>query len=201
MATRRKITNARCTVCSHPDRARIELARISGATLDSIAATYSIDRNAIWRHCINHVSDNQRAMYLADVDLKSLADRANAESLSLIDYLAIVRGTLMQQMQIAAGVNDRSGTAALAGRLNETLKLIAGVTGELLKLNPQTVNHNTAIFMSSPLYLDLERMLISVLSDHPDALSKVVDGLRRLEAQPPQPMAIPQMREVNGHAV
>src|SRR6266849_5079886 len=115
----RKITRARCTICRHPERARIELARVSGVSLDSIAESFGVQRNAVWRHMGNHVTDADRAIYLADVDLKGLAERANAESLSLLDYLAIVRSTLLQQMQMSAGLNDRSATAALAGRLNE----------------------------------------------------------------------------------
>lgn len=205
----RRITKARCSICSHPDRARIEFARIGGASLDSIAETFKVQRNAIWRHTSKHVSDDQRSMYLADVDLKGLADRANAESLSLIDYLAIVRSTLLHQMQIAAGVNDRPGTAALAGRLNETLKLIATVTGEMLRLNPHTVNHNVTVFMSSPLYVELEMMLVKTLSAYPDALGKVVEGLRTIEQQNPPlggtaapmgPAALTSMREVNPRA-
>jgi hypothetical protein len=201
-----KITRAHCIVCSHPERARIELARVSGVSLESIRQTFGVKKDATWRHMANHVSDADRALYLADVDLKGLADRANAESLSLLDYLAIVRSTLLQQMQMAAGLNDRSGTAALAGRLNETLKLLASLTGELLRLNPHTVNHNVTVFMSSPLYIELERMLIDTLSDHPDALAKVVDGLRALEERAPSPeytaaaaLASP-MREINPHA-
>lgn len=183
----RKITRARCSICSHVDRARIELARISNVSLDSIAETFGVHRDAVWRHMAKHVTDNQRSQYLADVDLKGLAERANAESLSLIDYLGIVRGTLMHQMQMAAGLNDRSGTAALAGRLNETLKLIATVTGEMLRLNPHTVNTNVMVFMASPLYAELERMLIRTLSDHPEVLAKVVDGLRHIEEQAATP--------------
>jgi hypothetical protein len=199
----RKITKARCSICRHVERARIEFARVSGASLDNIAATFGVQRDAVWRHTTHHVTPDQRAIYLADVDLKGLAERANAESLSLLDYLAIVRSTLMVQMQAAAGCNDRSGTAALAGRLNETLKLLATLTGELLRLNPHTVNHNVTVFMSSPLYIELEQMLIATLSDHPDVLAKVVDGLRRLEERAPAPeytaaaaLASP-MREVN----
>jgi hypothetical protein len=202
----RKITRARCLVCAHPERARIELARISGVGLDTIAKTFGISKVSVWRHMTNHVSDADRAIYLADVDLKGLAERANAESLSLLDYLAIVRSTLLQQMQMAAGLNDRSGTAALAGRLNETLKLLASLTGELLRLNPHTVNHNVTVFMSSPLYIELEQMLIATLSDHPDVLAKVIGGLRRLEDRAPAPeyataaaLASP-MREINPHA-
>jgi hypothetical protein len=204
----KRITRARCTICSHPDRARIEMARISGASLDSIAESFNVHRDAVWRHCTKHLTDNQRAMYLADVDLKGLAEKANAESLSLIDYLAIVRGTLMQQMQMAAGLNDRTATAALAGKLNETLKLIASVTGELLRLNPHTVNHNVTVFMASPLYAELERMLVKTLSDYPEALAKVVEGLKTIEEREQQPStdALPAllvgspMREINPHA-
>jgi hypothetical protein len=201
----RKITRARCSICSHTERARIELARVSGVGLDNIAESFGVTRSSIWRHMASHVSDADRALYLADVDLKSLAERANAESLSLLDYLAIVRSTLLQQMQMAAGLNDRSATAALAGRLNETLKLLASLTGELLRLNPHTVNHNVTVFMSSPLYIELEQMLIATLSDHPDALAKVVDGLRQLEDRAPAPeypaLASSPMREINPHAV
>lgn len=163
------------------------MARISGASLDSIAATFGVHRDAVWRHCTKHVTDEQRSMYLADVDLTALAARANAENMSLMDYLAIVRGTLMAQMQAAAGVNDRSSTAALAGKLNETLKLIGQFTGELMKISPANITNNSIVFMSSPLYAELERMLITTLSGHPDALAKVVDGLRALEAKAPAP--------------
>lgn len=182
------------------------MARISGASLDSIAASFDVRRDAVWRHTSKHVSDNQRAMYLADVDLKSLAERANRESLSLIDYVSITRGVLMQQMQMAAGVNDRNGTAALAGRLNETLKLGATLTGELLRINPTVINHNTAIFLSSPLYRDLEKLLVRTLSEYPEALAKVVEGLRQLEQQePPEDavpafLAAPPMRDEGRHA-
>jgi hypothetical protein len=202
----RKITRARCIVCSHPERARIELARVSGVGLDTISKTFTVSKAAVWRHMTNHVSDADRAIYLCDVDMKAVAARANAESLSLLDYLAIIRSTLLQQMQMAAGLNDRSATAALAGRLNETLKLLASLTGELLRLNPHTVNHNVTVFMSSPLYIELEQMLIATLSDHPDALAKVVDGLRQLESRAPAPeytavaQASPPMREINPHA-
>jgi hypothetical protein len=202
----RKITRARCLVCASPERARIELARVSGVSLDAIAKTYGINKVSVWRHMTNHVSDADRAAYLCDVDLKGLAERANAESLSLLDYLAIVRSTLLQQMQMAAGLNDRSATAALAGRLNETLKLLASLTGELLRLSPVNITHNTAVFLSSPLYVELERMLIDTLSDHPDALAKVVDGLRALEDRAPAPeytaaaLASSPMREITPHA-
>jgi hypothetical protein len=202
----RKITKTRCSICSHKERARIEFARVSGVSLRNIEATFSVNASAVWRHMARHVTPDQRALYLADVDLKGLAERANAESLSLLDYLAITRSTLMVQMQAAAGCNDRSGTAQLAGKLNQTLELIAECTGEMLRLNPHTVNHNVTVFMSSPIYIELERMLIDTLSDHPAVLEKVVAGLRQLEERAPAPeytaaaLPSPSMREINPHA-
>jgi hypothetical protein len=203
----RKITRARCLICSHPERARIELARVSGVSLRDIAKTFGVSLDSVWRHMTNHVTDADRAFYLADVDLKGLAERANSEALSLLDYLAIIRSTLMLQMQTAAGCNDRPGTAAIAGKLIATLQLIATCTGEMLRLSPVNITHNTAVFMSSPLYIELERMLIDTLSDHPEVLSKVVDGLRQLEDRTPAPeytaaaLAGSPMREINPHAV
>lgn len=202
----RKITKARCSICSHPERARIELSRVSGVSLRDIAATFNVNLHSVWRHMVNHVSNDQRAAYIADVDLKAVAERARAENLSLLDYLAITRGILMSQLQLAASCNDRNGTAALAGRMNETLKLLATLTGELLKISPVNITPNTAVFLASPLYAELEKMLVDVLSDHPTALAAVIDGLRQLEERAPAaeyPAAAalaPAVREINPHA-
>jgi len=59
-----------CTVCKHVDRARIEATRIAGASLDSIAAKFSIGRDALWRHMARHVSEDLKAQYIADVPVK-----------------------------------------------------------------------------------------------------------------------------------
>lgn len=182
--TRRAIVKARCTICRHPERSRIELAHVSGVSLDHIAAKFGATRDAIWRHARNHMTEDDRAMYLADVNLTEVAERANSESLSLLDYLSIVRATLMCQMQMAAGLNDRHATAVLAGRLTEVLKEIGKLTGELLRMSPTHVTNNTAVFLASPHYASLERMLIDRLAPFPDALASVVDGLRSLESQP-----------------
>jgi hypothetical protein len=83
-----------CSVCKHPERARIEATRVAGASLDSIAAKYSIGRDALWRHMARHVPEDVGAQYLADVPIKELAARASEEGVSLLDYFAIVRGVL-----------------------------------------------------------------------------------------------------------
>src|SRR4051812_13130603 len=70
----------RCQVCKHEDRWRIELLRAGGASLDSLAAKFSVDRDAIWRHWQRHVSDESKAGYLCGpIELGKLAERAAEE--------------------------------------------------------------------------------------------------------------------------
>jgi hypothetical protein len=94
-----------CTICSHPDRARIEATRINGVSLDATAKKFSISRDALHRHFVNHVTDDVKSQLLADVPIKELAARASAEGVSLIDYFCILRATLLQQFQLAASCN------------------------------------------------------------------------------------------------
>jgi hypothetical protein len=56
MLRRMNRTNHRCQVCKHQDRWRIELLRAGGASLDSLATKFSVDRDAIWRHWQKHAS-------------------------------------------------------------------------------------------------------------------------------------------------
>lgn len=177
------LAKPRCQICRHPERLRIEMARLSGASLDSIAKKFSIGRDAIWRHMEQHVDGDRRSMLVADVPLKELADRAAEEGLSLIDYLGIVRTTVLNQLLGAASVNDRHGTASLAGRATDVLREIGKLTGEILRSAPvSNVTNNTMVFMSSPAFANLERMLIERLAPHPEALRAVLDGLQALES-------------------
>jgi cytochrome c551/c552 len=64
------ISKKRCIVCGHVDRARIEAAKIAGAGLDTIAAKFKVSRDAVWRHCKAHISEDMRAEYLAAVPMQ-----------------------------------------------------------------------------------------------------------------------------------
>lgn len=168
------------------------MARLSGASLDSIATKFGIKRDAIWRHMEAHVDADRRAMLVADVPLKELADRAAEEGVSLLDYFAVIRSTLMSQMIAAASMNDRHGTAVLAGRATEALREIGKLTGEILRAAPiGNVTNNTMVFMASPAFASLERMLVEKLAPHPDALKAVLEGLRSLEGSPDDPPTHP----------
>ena len=181
--TNGRTNNPRCSICRHPNRTLIERAHVAGASSNAIAAKYEATRDTIWDHCKHHMPPDLRAQYLAEIPLAELAQRAAEEGLSLLDYLALIRATLMQQFRTAASVGDRNGTSLIAGRLLQTLAQIGNLTGEMARLGGSTTINNTAVFMNSPVFSDLHAMLIRQWQDYPDALAAVLSGLRELEAR------------------
>lgn len=115
------------------------MAHVAGASLNALSAKFSTpqrrcSRDSIHRHFRDHVDEALRASYLADVPLAELSARAAAEGMSLLDYFGLIQSTVVQQMLIAAGVNDGHRTAVLAGRAVEVLKEIGRLSGELTRL-------------------------------------------------------------------
>jgi hypothetical protein len=172
-----------CSICKHEHRVLIESTRIAGASLDNISAKYTVSRDAIFRHMRAHVPEDLRAEYLSAIPLKELAEKAATEGISVLQYLSIVRSVLMNQMQLAASVNDRHGTGALAGRLNETLRTIGQLSGELgeMALRSITVNGNINI-MNSPVLANLQANLLKALAPFPEARNAVIAALRAMDA-------------------
>lgn len=185
-------TKTTCTVCRHPERHWIEALRLAGTNADTLAEKFGIGRDAVYRHMAKHVTADVKAAMIADVPLRELVDRAAAEGMSLLDYLHLIRSTVMTQMLGAASVNDRGNTAKLAGRAVEVLQEIGRLTGELLASAPvQNITNNVAVFMASPVMNRLERMLLERLAPHPEALRAVIEGLDELDSE----------QGSNGHAV
>jgi hypothetical protein len=69
--TVRELTARPCQICRHPERLRIELARLSGLSLDLVAARFQVHRDAVHRHML-HLSDADRAALIADLPIKEL---------------------------------------------------------------------------------------------------------------------------------
>jgi hypothetical protein len=198
MTARKVFTARRCTVCRHPDRVIIESLRVAGATCDHLALRFKpLSRDAIWRHCLNHLSDDDRAHYLAAIPLEKLADAAAAEGLNLLQHFSVVRATLMNEFQLAANIHDRHGTASLAGRLVECLRAIGQISGEMnsLACNNLTINNN--VVLASPVFANLQATLLSALAPYPDARHAVVAALRKIdEANAPSAPATLSMKTI-----
>ncbi len=187
MTARKLVTKKRCVVCGHKDRALIEASRVAGCSLDTIAAKFSVSRDSIHRHEKNHLTDADRASYLAAIPMSQLAEKAAEEGVSVLQYFSIVRATLMSEFQLAASLHDRNATATLAGRLTEVLRSIGQISGEMsnLAINNLTVNNTTNI-LASPAFANLQAILLTALAPHPEARAAVILALRQMEE--PSPM-------------
>src|SRR5260370_5372244 len=103
-----------CQVCKHEERCRIELLRAGGASLDSLAKKFNVDRDSIWRHWNRHVSAEMKAGYLAGpVQLQDLAAKAADTGGSVLDHLHAVRTVLMVHLATATEAGGAPGGAYL----------------------------------------------------------------------------------------
>jgi hypothetical protein len=182
----------RCQVCRHPERWRIELLRAGGASLDSLAEKFSLDRDAIWRHWQNHVTTEMKASYLCGpAQLAELAEKAAAEGDSVLDHLRMIRTVLTGQLAAMNEAGDGRGVAYVAGRLTATLETIARVTGELGSM-AQSINvtNNLTVLAEHPAFLRMQATMLRALAAFPDARASVVAALRDLDDEN-SPMTLP----------
>jgi len=169
MTARQLVKAPRCVVCAHPERARIEFGKVSGASLDSLALTFKISRAA--------------------VPMKDLAEKAAVEGVSVLEYFSIIRGVLMAQFQFAHSINDRVAVSTLAGRLNEVLRSIGSISGELGGMAAHSINiTNNVNILNSPIYATLQANLLTALAPFPEARAAVVQALREIDQQQNAPM-------------
>jgi hypothetical protein len=193
----RKLTSARCQVCKHDERWRIELLRAGGASLDSLAAKFGLHRDAIHRHWRDHVSDQAKAGYLCGpAELATLAERAAIEGDSVLDYLRLCRTVLTGQLAAMTEAGDGRGAAYVAGQLTRTLEAIGRVTGEIGELARSTIkiNGNIAI-VNSPEFARVQAIMLRALAPFPDARGAVVSALRSMDADDAPPSSATKVIE------
>jgi hypothetical protein len=162
----------------------MEMMRLQGMSLDAIANHFDLGaggRDAIWRHMKAHVSEDDKAFLLADVPLAEAAARAAKEDVSLLDYLSLVRSALVQQVRLAAEVNDRHGLAAVSGKAIDCLREIGKLTGQLREFAGNLTINQSVTFMASPAFAELQCTLIRALQPYPEALSAVVKALEGMD--------------------
>jgi hypothetical protein len=184
---------ARCAVCKHPDRWRLELLRAGGAGIDALAAKFGVTRDCVHRHWSLHVTPEMKANYLCGpAELATLAEKAAIEGDSVLDYLRLCRTALVGMLAAMTEAGDARGAAFVAGQLARTLETMARVTGEIGELARSTVNihGNVSILTDSPAFAKVQASLLRALAPFPDARGAVVLALRQLdEANAPAPPA------------
>jgi hypothetical protein len=180
--------NHRCQVCRHNDRWRIELLRAGGASFESLAAKFGVDRDAIWRHWHQHITAEAKASYLCGpADMEKLAEKAAQEGDSVIDYLKMCRSTLVTQMAAMNDAGDARGAAYVAVQLAKILETMAKVTGELNDLARSATYNisnvtNVAVLEQHPIFMRMQSSMLRALGPFPEARNAVVAALRDLDA-------------------
>ena len=187
-----------CSICAHADRPRIEALRCAGASLDACAKKFDVSRDSLHRHMHAHVTDDAKAQYLANVPIQELAQLAASEGTSVLEYLSLVRSVLMQEFQLASQAHAHHATSALAGRLNETLKLIGTISGEMSELARITINGNVNV-MNHPAIATLQAKILEALEPFPSAAQAVVTALRSFDDER-APAAATDMKTIEHHA-
>jgi hypothetical protein len=172
----------RCAACRHPEKWRLELLKASGCSLDSLAAKFGLSRDTIHLHWHKHVSAEAKASYLiGPSEMEGWATKAAREGDSVIDYLRMVRGTLVAQLAAANEAGDGLLATKVATALTKTLETMARVTGEVSSLAGSINITNNFALTAHPEYLKLQTVLMRALRAHPEALATFVGAMRTLE--------------------
>jgi hypothetical protein len=182
----------KCTICTHPERTRIEMLRVSGVPLRAVSVEFDISKDALHRHFHRHVSPKRRAELVAGpAAVEQLANAAAAESKSLLDYLGIARSVLFSQFLNAAEAGDRNGLVSVADRLLESLREIGRLTGELRQVSGISIVNNSLTLIGSPEFTALSEGLLVIARAHPEARADIVALLRRVDEAPLAMPALP----------
>jgi hypothetical protein len=175
--------------------------RASGVSYEECGKHFGLSRDIVWRHWRLHVSPEQKAeLVCGPVQWAELVAKAASESVSLIDYLALVRSRLLKLFLAGTDAGELHHSSTIAGRLLEVLRFQGKITGELLQhVGAGTTITNNIAIMQSPEYARLQSTIISALSPFPDARRAVIEALRAQEpiVSSPLPVRQPAMLEVS----
>jgi hypothetical protein len=182
--SQRPIRVRSCTICRHPERARLEASRVSGTSLRALELQFNVSRDSVHRHVRDHVSEARRSeLLIGPARVSELITAAADESKSLLDYLQITRSVLFNAFVNAAEAGDRNGVANLSGRLLDSLRELAKLTGELRESAGVIINNNHLSIVASPQFLQLQQGLLQISRRHPEAKGDVIALLRGLDDQ------------------
>ena len=179
-AKRRRLTQ----IERHPNRVSIEMARAAGVTFERIAATFKVDRDAVWRHW-HGLDHDYRASLVTDVPREQLLQRAIEEGGTLLDGFKLVWSLVQQQLVIAKACGDSFAVATLAKASVMAGREVGRLTGEITQLASPAVtinNNNTINLTERPEFRALESGLVDIARIHPEAKSDIVALLRRVQA-------------------
>ena len=170
-----------CKICTHPERAQIDLALGRGISGPQISKRHKVPIFSLYRHRKAHLSWELQAKLRAigkpsEIDLEELR---HTESEGLLQRVTWQRAKLHQLLEECERIGDIGNATRVHGRLLENFNLTGRLLGELAVSNRITINS----LVATPEYMQLRGALFDVLRPHPEIRREVVRVLGRLEGQ------------------
>lgn len=151
----------KCSICTHPERADIDKALISGQSNRSIAAQYNLSVTSVRRHKAAHLPEH-------------LAKAKEAEQVTkaddLISDLQYLRQMAVDFLEQAKAEQDMRAAAPLISSAVKVIETLAEVRGEL---NRQAVINVTL----SPVWVETRTVILTALQPYPEARQAVALAL------------------------
>ena len=148
-----------CSVCTHPQRAEIDLLLATGTPSTQVAERYGLVDRSVRRHAANHLPLVVQEAARADEEARNL------------DVLTEVKRLYGRAVTILDGADDDPGTALRAIReARETLALVGRLLGELDERPVVNV-------LVSQQWVEVRAVLLSALSPYPEARAAAASAL------------------------
>jgi hypothetical protein len=185
----------RCLTCNHVERGRIEALLAGGASLRSVSVKFGIGIMPLHRHMHRHVHpEDLKLLQGGPAQIAMLAEKAIADTASVLDHLRIQRSVLMKQFLASAAAGDNPGTCRAHMGLLAVNQELGKMTGEISRAaSLVTINNsNTSqtLVMADPILVKLQSGLLRALAPYPEARNAVIALLSELEAEDGAPRAL-----------
>lgn len=160
-----------CSICSHPDRSKIEASIAAGASNRSIALQFGMSHMAVQRHASDHLAAAIKEVQQAQlIQSGSIALSRMARGEKIVDeIIAFAWGDEDNAKRDES--KDKAPDLALKAlaELRRQVELRAKLEGE--------IDEHTITITSIPEWRELRTLLLDALSVHPQAKMAVIRAL------------------------
>jgi hypothetical protein len=173
-----------CTICTHKDRALVELALVHRVPLRVLTRRFGLSGAAISNHKRRHMPPQLKAAILlatkpSEIDLEELRKR---EGEGLLASLITQRARLAMLSQLCFEQGELHAAVSVEKAITASLELTSKLVGMLVTRH--SVTHNTLLISTD--YLALRACIMQALRKHPAAAQDVARALAELEASAAQ---------------
>jgi hypothetical protein len=157
-----------CTICTHPERAAIDQALVSGGSFRDIAGRYGLTKSSIERHKTEH---------LPQTIIKAAEEEDIRHAIDIVRQLKAINSTTLNILSDARAIKDHAMALKAVDRLQRQIELQARLLGELDD-RPQVNQVNVLI---APQWLVVRQAIMQALAPYPEARIAVAHSLAQLE--------------------